>query len=355
MPVDTCSVVSRARATRASSMREVCWATEYHGIGNSYGYSVYNARCRQAIEAAGVRLDPAAAVALHVAPSHRFEPVPGKLNVLYMAWETEALPAGHRRGIERADAVVVTASFLLPVVQAAVPQKPVFLCSGGVDTDLYAFRRRARPAGRPFRFLWVGAPNARKGWELVIETWRPFLDHPRAELYIKTTVTGRFDRYRNVLFDSRDLPAAELAALYHSAHAFLFPSFGEGFGLTMAEAMATGLPVVYTPWSSLNDLADASCAYPVRHRMVPAWATSDGGLVTTADPPAPDAVPTEVAQAEVGDLADRMVEVLRHYPRAAERGAAAARRIRSRFTWHHVGRRLAQIVAALSGETDALL
>ena len=35
-----------------------------------------------------------------------------------------------------------------------------------------------------------------------------------------------------------------LVQMYHHAHAFCFPSMGEGFGLTLAEAMATGLPVI---------------------------------------------------------------------------------------------------------------
>jgi hypothetical protein len=39
------------------------------------------------------------------------------------------------------------------------------------------------------RFLWIGAPNARKGWELVLQAWRVFAGDPHYELYLKTTVT----------------------------------------------------------------------------------------------------------------------------------------------------------------------
>ena len=35
-------------------------------------------------------------------------PVPGKVNVLYMAWEADVLPVGYRERIGRADAVIVT-------------------------------------------------------------------------------------------------------------------------------------------------------------------------------------------------------------------------------------------------------
>ena len=322
----------------------ICWATDYCGIGNSYGYSVHNARSRAALEQAGVMIRPESPVAFHVSPAHLFRPIPGKVNVLYMAWETDVLPAAHREGIARADAVVVTASFLVPLVRSVFPDKPVFLCHEGVDVDCYAFRRRAKPLGRPFRFLWVGAPNARKGWELVMQAWRPFADDGRMELYLKTTVTNRFERYGNVIFDSRNLPRCELAALYHSAQAFLFPSFGEGFGLTLAEAMATGLPAAFTPWSSLTDLADESCGYPLRFRLVQAWATPDGGLSTEAQSPDARAVRTRLAQAEPDSLAERMVQIFHHYPRAIRKGVRAAQRIRERFTWDRTGRRLADIL-----------
>ena len=323
----------------------VCWATDYDGIGNSYGYSVHNAESRKALAGAGARMDPAAPIAFHVAPAHLFRPLAGKINVLYMAWETDTLPEAHRRGIEKADAVIVTASFLERVVRDAFPEKPVYLCHEGVDTERYAFVRRVKPTGRPFRFLWVGAPNARKGWELLIRAWRPFIDEGRAELYLKTTITNRFERHRNVIFDSRNLSRNELADLYRSAHAFLFPSFGEGFGLTMAEAMATGLPPIYTPWSSLLDLADERCGYPINDfKLVPAWATPDGGLSTETHPPCRNAVRTRLAQARTGELAAAMVRVYRHYDEAALKGVRAAERIRDRFTWDRAGRRLLAIL-----------
>jgi len=324
--------------------RRVAWMTDYEGAGNAYGYSVHNARAREAIRNAGVALDPDAPVAVHVAPAHLFRPAAGKFNVLFMAWETYDLPEGHVRGILLADAVVVTARFLLDVVRPHLGGRPLFLCHLGVDTETYAFRRRERPLDRPFRFLWVGAPNARKGWELVLEAWRPFADDGRVELYLKTTLTNRLERHRNVIFDSGNLPARELAALYHSAHAFVFPTFGEGFGLTLAEAMATGLPVIYTPWSSLNDLADASCGYPVRYRLVPAWATESGGLSTEVVPPGERVTRTHLAQADTADLAGQMVAVHRNYRRALRRGARAAARVRRLFTWPRVGRKLATII-----------
>ena len=51
------------------------------------------------------------------------------------------------------------------------------------------------------------------------------------------------------------LPLASLVALYRGATAFVAPSLYEGFGLTVAEAMACGLPVVAGDTPAIREIA----------------------------------------------------------------------------------------------------
>jgi glycosyltransferase involved in cell wall biosynthesis len=51
------------------------------------------------------------------------------------------------------------------------------------------------------------------------------------------------------------VPDEDLAVLYASCSAFVYPSFYEGWGLPVAEAMALGAPTVTSNVSSLPEVA----------------------------------------------------------------------------------------------------
>ena len=57
------------------------------------------------------------------------------------------------------------------------------------------------------------------------------------------------------------VPMEELVRLYQEAAALLFPTRYEGFGLPVAEAMATGTPVVATPDAAVQELGGDAVAY----------------------------------------------------------------------------------------------
>ena len=54
---------------------------------------------------------------------------------------------------------------------------------------------------------------------------------------------------------------AQLLELYLGAGALLFPSFAEGFGIPMLEAMATGTPVIASSATSLPEVGGAAACY----------------------------------------------------------------------------------------------
>ncbi len=323
---------------------KVTWASDYFiESGNQYGFSVHNRKSREALEP-HVEFTDDAAIAVQVCSAWIFSPVAGKRNILYWAWDSPEIPPTEVKGLDRADAIVVASSYMVEAIHKYLPEKPVFLCHEGVDVERFVFKPRRMPLPpRPFRFLWIGAPNQRKGYTLVTEAWRAFAGLQKAELYMKTTVTEYNVRCGNVVFDSRNLSLDDLVKLYHSAHCFLFPTMGEGFGLTCAEAMATGLPVIYTPWTAVTDLLDESCGYPLKY-TVQRILTTNVPVGDEAKNEETDGVVLPFGVADVNDLADKMLRVYQHYGEACGRGRRAAERIRERFTWTLTGARLAEII-----------
>jgi glycosyltransferase involved in cell wall biosynthesis len=148
-----------------------------------------------------------------------------------------------------------------------VPAERVVVTHNGVDG-------RFRPEGPrvdrgPF-LLFVGALHPRKGLVTALEAMAQLPDappllvvgpakHGAAEVKAAVDRLGLDGRVELVGHVDDD----DLARLYRSAEAFVFPSRFEGFGLPVVEAMASGTPVVTTTAGSLPEVAgDAAVLVP---------------------------------------------------------------------------------------------
>ena len=161
--------------------------------------------------------------------------------------------------------------------------------------------QRAFP-GRP-----AGAPDAPAGARLVIKSINGD-KHPadRERLRAAAAGDGRIELIEGYL------DAGEVHKLYASADCYLSLHRSEGFGLTVAEAMAHGLPVIATGYGGTGEFLTTDTGWPVPYRLVP---------VGPANPPYPaDAL---WAEPDLDAAAGAMREVAGDPGLAAGRGAAA--------------------------------
>lgn len=155
--------------------------------------------------------------------------------------ETEMELAGH---------IVVASSFTDKTYEEhGVRADKISINPYGVDIKSFQPRNKARQPGEPVRFVFVGTVDARKGIPFLLETWSK-LSNAAIELTLIGPISAFTEQYiqKNypaVVIRGR-LPFSEVKEILPDYDVMIFPSFFEGFGLVIPEAMASGLPVITT-------------------------------------------------------------------------------------------------------------
>lgn len=183
------------------------------------------------------------------------------------------LQTGLKRSMRRADAIVTDSEFSRAEIAKYYPQfaDKVRVVPCGVDTRRFApaapeeiARVRRRYHLPEQYFLYLGTLEPRKNLVRLIEAYGLLREqHPDAPPLVLAggkgwqhepifAASAKKNVRGYVLFPSY-IPAADMAALYSGALAFVFPSLYEGFGMPPLEAMACGTPVLTANAASLPE------------------------------------------------------------------------------------------------------
>lgn len=318
---------------------KLAWPVRIGGTGGpTRGYRHVSESLQAALEAEGVTWDDAAPVALHVSPPHLFEPFADRVNVLLTMVETDQQPPDLIWRMNQADVLLVPCRHNATVLRWAGVRCPIRVVPLGMG-EAHRVPVPPRPDG-PTRLLWVGQASVRKGWHLVAEAFlAAFPARTDVELVMKTIPTagaahGFVQATGRVRVIAEAYSDDEMAALYRSAHVFVFPSYGEGWGLPVLEAMAAECLVLAPVHTGLETFFDAGVGVVLPwHRQAARY-----GVPVSVYAPDGEALVAAMQRA-----------VGMHAATAGLRARARARALT--FTWAQTARR---VLAALAPVEAAL-
>lgn len=291
-----------------------------------------------------------------------FDPPPSGCWVIIQPWEFGGIPAEWVVPMrDVVDEIWVPSNWVREgYIKSGVPGEKVVVVPNGVDVELF------RPDGptfplrtqKRFKFLFLGGTLGRKGIDLLIDAYRAaFSAADDVCLVIKGSGKGhvyvnfRIEDYLAEVRQNPDAPEIEyldqeltdeeIAALYRSVDALAHPYRGEGFAMPIAEAMASGLPVIVPEYGACLDFCDRETAF-----MIP---STEVGIQFDWLPPA--AVGYWWGEPDRGMLALLMRQIVANPERAREIGRKGRERIVANFRWDQVAAKYRERIRMLADRT----
>jgi len=208
----------------------------------------------------------------------------GQLNFLHgYAWEETAFPSEWVEQFnEHLQGMAVTSEHVKKIMIDNGVTIPLRVTGNGVDHwNSIEADKSFSLTGKAFRFLHVSSCFPRKGVENLLEAYGiAFSADDDVVLIIKTfrnphnkvqellkELTDKKSDFPDVQIIEEDFSDNALKSLYTQCNALVAPSKAEGFGLPMAEAMLSGLPVITTGWSGQRDFCTEETAWLVDYEF----------------------------------------------------------------------------------------
>jgi glycosyltransferase involved in cell wall biosynthesis len=357
------------------------------------GFGRFNSRLVRALQKCGADVVPLTMDNIHAAawlhdqwgidwqsltisciPSRQVQRVPGR-HWLYSMCEGSVLAATtvkriNEAGVER---VLVPCRHNADVFTRSGVQVPIHVLHGGTDPDEFrlltadkrlltqkqripANSQQSAVSSHPYTFLALADRGPRKGWHEVYDAFYQAFGGkttgtqdvrllvkalPGSNQVVEILSKGQ-EMDRRVIWQNKEAPNDNMAAVYAQADCVVLPSYSEGFGMPHREAAACGIPVITQAYSGMDDGHTQDWAIVVdgghMEAIGPGPVFDDDGVedetVTLGEWMVPD----------VDNLALAMLKCYQEPTWAAQKGASAAAWLREHQTWSHSADRLISLI-----------
>lgn len=199
-------------------------------------------------------------------------------------------------------------------IKHGIPAEKVLRIPYGVNLDFFLDEKENKKD--KFRVICVGLMCLRKGIPYLIDAWKK-LNLPEKETEL--LLVGNIQKDLNQVLKNVTLPKNiifygstgrdNLKKLYKGSSLFVLPSIEEGLSMTIAEAMASGLPVICTTNTGGQDLIEDE-----KH-----------GFITPIR--------------NVDAIAEKILWCYKNRERSQEMGKLGQQKVKN-FTWDHYGEKV---------------
>lgn len=286
---------------------------------NGYGYATD--RMITSLRRAGYEVtqnDPSADVQIWFDQPQHWKWNKNQYRIGYHPWESTDMREEWKVSMNNTDEIWTPSPHIAQWYKDMGIHRPIYVYEHGIDHDIWTPKKRQTPD--ILKFLHVGGEALRKGGKTTTEAFRAaFPNKNDVELTLKMNQQGwKISKIGKVTILTEVLPLEDLVALYHNHEVFVYPSWGEGFGLNPLQAMATGMPTLVTgAWAPYD------------------WAVRPESNIKAdlVDSPWPQFHPGKMWKPRFDDLVDKMRWVYDNFEEASDIAYRNAAGIHLHYDW----------------------
>lgn len=255
--------------------------------------------------------------------------------VAFVFWETSRLPPDWVDVLNQCNEVWTCSAWARNVFIESGVRKPVYNFDLGFNSEDFPIKTNFQRGSKPFTFLNIGGNSHRKNNQLVVDAFlKLFEDNMDYQLILKTTgapasrwtnkngeYIGGFYGHPQIKIIDSYLNESEMSDLYKNSDCFLYPTSGEGWGMSPFNAIASGIPTICTNATACTEFAYLS--YPLDSEYVK---STYPGVFENG----------EIAMPSFDDLCDKMMFIVNNHDEAIAKTNQGAKFLHENYSWDKV-------------------